>query len=341
MVIVAFSAVLFLYFMQSQGGISAHLGSFGGGRFRALAGTGHIRVLISAGTVAVLAWYALSRTATRNPLFWVVSALAVPSSFFVSGSRSGVVEVLVLFVVVWMVRHHKVPSIRIAVLGVVALVLLGSLGALRRSAMQGGQVDWTVLSSTGAAESVQAARAEIEERGSNSGYLAIVAKVPNEVGYLYGKSYVGTLLFFVPRAIWKEKPRGPGAMVSAHIFSGRPLNEDAGIYQGGGVPPGSVGEVYWNFALPGVVLVFMLFGMFHRWMAATFVRYSHAPAIGLLYVLLINSVSPSSTSLVPALQQIVLALAILWWMGGIGARRPVQQPSFHSGSGSLLPKLAR
>jgi hypothetical protein len=324
LMVVAFSTVLFVYFMHTQGGISAHLSSFGGGRFRALAGTGHIRVMIGAGTLAVVAWYALSRTATRNPLFWVVASMSVLSAFFVSGSRSGVIEVLVLFIVIWMCRHQKVPSVRIVLVGLVALVLLGSLGALRRSAMQGGQVDWSVLTTMRTTESIGAAREEVAERGSNSGFVAIVAKVPNEVGFLHGRSYVGTVLFFVPRAIWHDKPRGPGAMVAAHIFGGQPLGADAGRWEGGGVPPSSAGEAYWNFALPGVVLVFLLFGIFHRWLATTFVQYSAAPAMALLYVLTINNLSPTSTSMVPYLQQITLALAILWWLGGIRIARTMR-----------------
>jgi len=146
--------------------------------------------------------------------------------------------------------------------------------------------------------------------------MPVVAKVPEEVDLLYGRSYVGPLLFFVPRALWPEKPRGVGAMNSEFIF-GRPYS--------GGIPTGPVGEAYWNFHIPGVAAIFFLYGIFHRWLARFLVRYADVPVAWVLYALTLFYFSPEGPTLTSYLQQIVTAIVFLYWMQALPRLRRAPQ----------------
>jgi oligosaccharide repeat unit polymerase len=306
--VVAFSVLTFLVYIRSQGGLNAHMVSWAPGRFEALRGDGPIFVVINAGTVATLVWYALDRKASRSPLFWVVVLFSVPVNFFATGSRSSVVYSILLFFMIWMLRYQRLPTVRIVAAGVVALILVGTLGMLRRSTYK-GEVDWAVLSNFDPSSSLSA----LDEETATSrpdGYLPVIAKVPDEVGFLYGSSYIGTLLFFVPRALWPEKPRGVGAIVAEIIFGG-----------GAGIPLGAVGEVYWNFYIPGVVVVFFLYGLFHQWLARTFTQYHHVPAFWVLYVITLFIFSPGGLETVSYFHHVIPATAILYWMGALSFRK--------------------
>jgi hypothetical protein len=300
--VVACSVMLFLVFMQFRGGLTAHMASWGQGRFEALEGYGIIIALIRCGTVASLAWFALDRTASRNPLFWITVLYSVPVNFFTGGSRSAVITAVSMFLLIWIIRNRKIPHGRIVTLGIASLVLIGMLGQLRRSTFQ-GEADFTVVTEFKPEAAVDASQREIEE-GRPDGYLPIIARVPDEVDFLYGKSYVGTLLFFVPRALWPDKPRGAGAMNGKINFGSR-----------GGVPTGPVGEAYWNFYIPGVVVGYFLYGLFHQWLARAFVQSALAPAFWVLYIITLFHFAPESTSMVAWFQQGILAMAILYWMG--------------------------
>jgi hypothetical protein len=316
--VVGFSLVLFTVFMQMRGGIGAHLASFGIGRFRAVGGLGHFSVLILMGTTAALIWFAVDAATVHKPLFWATAALVVPLSFLLSGSRSSVIDTAVLFVIVWMIRTQKVPAARGVVMGVCALFLVGALGALRESTYTGA-VDWTVLTEVDVAETVAAGQQEMENRGSSGAFVPLVAKVPDRVGFLYGQSYLAAIFFWIPRAIWEEKPRGVGPMTNAYIYQDQEMRPGE-LIQGAGIPPGAMGEAYWNFYYPGVVLVYLLHGMFNWWLAALLRRNRDVPAVWVLYALTLL-MTPTSSIIVGWLQSIIPAIGLMWWMGVL-RRRP-------------------
>lgn len=316
--VVGLSLALFTVFMQMRGGLGAHLASFGLGRFRAVAGLGHFTVLILMGTTAALIWFAVDASAARKPWFWATAGLVIPMSFLLSGSRSSVISTAVLFVVVWMIRTQKVPAARGLVLGVGAIFLIGALGALRESTYT-GVVDWTVLTEVNVGEMVAAGQEEMQNRGESGAFVPLVAKVPARVDFLYGQSYLAAIFFFVPRAIWENKPRGVGPMTNAYIYNDEVMRPGE-IIRGSGIPPGAMGEAYWNFYYPGVVLVYMLYGMFNWWLAALLRRNADVPAVWVVYALTLL-MSPTSTIIVGWLQSMIPGIGMMWWMGVL-RRRP-------------------
>jgi hypothetical protein len=257
-------------------------------------------------------------TTARNPWFWATAGMVIPISFLLSGSRSSVISTALLFVIVWMIRTQKVPAARGLLIGVAAIFLVGALGALRDSTYS-GRVDWTILTQADVGGMVAAGQQEMQARGESGAFVPLVAKVPSRVDFLYGQSYLAAVFFWIPRAVWEEKPRGVGPMTNAYIYNDEEMRPGE-MVRGSGVPPGAIGEAYWNFYYPGVVLVYMLYGMLHWWMAATLRRNAEVPVMWVLYALTLL-MTPTSSSIVGWLQSIIPGVALMWWMGILPRRR--------------------
>jgi hypothetical protein len=63
-----------------------------------------------------------------------------------------------------------------------------------------------------------------------------------------------------------------------------------------GMPPGAVGEAYWNFNIMGVIIVFTLFGVILRILGSFFLANVHSPFVMTFYVITIQSLQPTQNS---------------------------------------------
>ncbi len=303
-IIVAVSFVVFFTYMITKGGISSHLLSWAQGRFNALAGDGPIFVFVKMAPFSVLIWYAFDKQTERNPIFWLALLTTTPLQFLLTGSRSSIVYLGTLFILISIWKRGQIPKLRIVVFGALAIVLIGLLGNIRSSTFK-GDIEWESFVDVSIFELVEDTQEEIKRRNESNGYLAVIATVPNEVDYLYGESYIGTILFFVPRFIWPSKPRGAGALAGERIF-----NKSSGA----GVPPGSVGEAYWNFSTFGVILIFALYGYFHKWLAVNYRLYHNEAGYFIFYIITLTIFSPTGIAMVSYFHAIIPVFLILKWM---------------------------
>jgi hypothetical protein len=148
-----------------------------------------------------------------------------------------------------------------------------------------------------------------------AGVFPILALVPHEVDFLYGSSYLAVLTLPIPKALWAEKPGLIPGLVG-QTFYGADI----------GMPPGPIGEAYWNFGIPGVLIAFFIFGILCKWLAATFCQYATEPVAISLYVMTLFLLSePSGLSAVLWLTSLVPALLFLFSVGAIGFGQKSQQ----------------
>lgn len=314
---VGFAAGIFAVYMQSRGGIISHILSWGAGRNQALAGNFYWQFFTQLGLIACLSWLAMDRRSTSTPAFWGCTITSLMMTFIVGGSRSSVVYFMVMGLLVWFLREQKISLVRITAIALIGLFALGLLGNLRDSTYS-GQINWNVFrgGSNSAATSNEStlgnSLSEISERSSvYSGVFPILALVPNQVDYLEGSSYLALLTLPVPRALWSGKP-GLVAGRVGEVFYGSNF----------GIPPGAVGEAYWNYGVPGVLMVFTLYGMFQRFLANTFIRYAHQSAAIAPYVITLFLFSaPTGLACIAWLMMLVPMLA---YLVAIGAIRPPQ-----------------
>ncbi len=138
--------------------------------------------------------------------------------------------------------------------------------------------------------------------------------MPGEVSPLFGETYLkNVVLCFIPRVMWPSKPRGVGVRC-AEVFFGR--------YGVGGIPPGTVGEAYWNGLIPGVVLVHLVFGVFLRFLDSMMRKNAgHIGAIAICAYCLVN-VRPTSVNMLKTLYLFLFLFAMLYFSGLFRRRRP-------------------
>jgi len=313
--VVSITVVATLVHIQQHGGLTAYmLQTFmGGGRLPTAEETrGTVVFAARMGGIACLLWYALKERAVHTILFWGSLGASLLANFFISGSRSSVFFTLAFLVLIWALHHGKVPKGRVLVLGVLVYLLLGTMGSLRRSAME-GKVDWRIFAETGVAEAVEKTSKEVDERQEEQGGAPIMARVPEEIGFLYGSTYASAALALLPRAVWSGKPKGVGAL-NGQVIHGRGE-------RGAAIPAGPVAEAYWNFWIPGVVVVFLTYGIFHKWLARAFRRYANVPAVWAPYIFTLVWMTPNSSQLNTAIKSITLCVVVLFFMGSIRLKK--------------------
>lgn len=298
----AISMLTVVFFLEMQGGILAHMSTFAGGRFGMREANGHFLVVSSFLPYAALLWYASRSSALINPIFLAGIAISTIIQFILTGSRSSLFTPMALLLTVWMFHKQQVPTTRAVMLGFLAVLLLGVLGEVRRSG-QGGSVDFTALTNFSIQEAWEKSQQELFMREIGSD-MAVAALVPDPHNYLYGTTYIAALTFWLPRSIWPDKPRGAGAHAAAILYGDRSTASD---YTGASYPISGAFEAYWNFSYPGVFMSFTLFGAALSVVCRWFFRNPRNPyALITLLILSFNLRTPSTESIVPTLQILVM-----------------------------------
>lgn len=324
-IIVNFLAVAI--FVQTRGGLVDHVIELAYGRFRALAGLGPLLALFDIGFLALLLWICTRPQDSRNPLFLVLLPLVAGQQFIVAGSRSAALLVVVLTGLGWALSARRVPWRLALVLLPVAFLSFGALNLIRTA----GLTNTTLIETAGDANLstvLQRSQEEFDLRQSLSGAVPIVADGMRTTGPMLGFTYSGALFAMIPRAFWPDKPRGPGSLYAQHF-----LGESV---EGTAVPIGAVAEAFWNFHVPGVIILFALYGWVLRRGLETYNRNPRNGAVVAGFVLLATQFGVGTDELV-AFQQLMLTslllcgIILLFYNGampsrqrsGASARQPV------------------
>ena len=312
LITIGLAALVFVLYMRSQGGVSTHLLSWAEiGRVDAIKGEGHWLKISRLGGLTALLWFAYDRRALRRPLFWIAGIACAMINFLGSGSRSSVVFLLVVGTLIWLIGKRRFSPLRTLTVVLLCLLIIASLGRLRRGLFR-GEVDWSALYSTGAVSSFVESLDELRYRyGSLDSAYPVLARVPHEVDFLYGSSYLTLIALPVPRALWPDKP-GTVGKLAGEVFYGVKA----------GIPPGAVGEAYWNLHIPGVLLLFALFGIFHRTMAQFLKTYHQYPGAVVIYALTVFWSQPSISATAEWLYMMASVGALLWLGGALRLTRP-------------------
>lgn len=304
---VLFSVVAFWFYVEREGGLSEHLLSWQMGRHEALAGDYYWILLIKVSAMACLLWFSLNRRAVYQPLFWACSLVSVVINFLATGSRSTVIVFFIVAMLVWMLRERKFAPTRILAIGLLGVVLISFLGGFRSRIWKGELSLTSENDEKSVVEYFEQGAVESAERAwTASGLLPILARVPDDVDLLYGSSYFALLTLPIPRSVWPDKPGQIGGLVG-DVFFQSPA----------GTPPGPIGEAYWNFHVPGVILIFFIFGTFQKWLSHAFIKYRHEPAAVLVYLTVLFTIDPSTPAVVVCLMLVVPLLVLLRLVGAL------------------------
>jgi oligosaccharide repeat unit polymerase len=218
---------------------SGGYGSFAKSAVGTLSGY-YTAILLVAGLALVVV--ALRVTSTKGA-GWALPLIVVAASTLIllgTGQRGRwFVPVLAASLVWFKTTHRNVPPRRAALAALLAiLTLFAAVGVGRSAAGERTFSSQTVFN---------------EAFGGGSDLFAPLAglaeTVPSKIPYLNGSSYLETLVFPVPRALWSSKPAGK---ISSTIQAYDPSNS--------GIAFPEFGEMYANFGFVGVILGSVLFG---------------------------------------------------------------------------------
>jgi len=218
----------------------------------------------------------------------VVPLLTIAGALVLLGGRARVIKVLLIFIIFTyyvIIRriinaearylrlkrdriHRVLKEATIPAVGVLFIFGVIILGALRRGQADGVQ---EVVSSIDLIRILTLGNAD---GASNEVLLILIENVPSEFGYYYGASYVRSLLNFIPRALWAEKPP---------LTIGSTLRRVVFPNQTGGRPPGQAGVFYANFGALGIIIGGLALGVLLRSAYETFTEHATSPIAVLLY----------------------------------------------------------
>lgn len=323
--LIAVSLAILIVFIRVRGGINAHLTSLGAGRYQQLAGDGIIIVAIDIGEMAIFVWLAALPQDVKSPVFLAFLGAVCVAEFVSNGSRGAALQVLVSVGLIWALMRQKIPWKVAFILLPFMFLSIGLLGAIRTSSWSGSTADQT-LSSASWSESLESATTEIEQRVAAAAPVPVVARgIDVTNGPLLGQSYLVVLTEFIPRAIWRDKPRGVGSLY-AQRFLGAPKG-------GTTIPVGPEAELYWNFGLPGVVVFALIYGILIRVVYNFFWRRYPDPFVTVFYVTFLTGFTFCSDILVGFEQQIFLLFVCYACVNSmtskvfyVGVNRPRQAP---------------
>ncbi len=308
-------------FIQSRGGLLEHIAELAFGRFRALEGLGPLLALFDIGFFALLAWISYRPQDSRSPLFIALLLGVTFQQFIVMGSRSSTFSVLILCGLAWSIAMRRIPWKLALMLLPAALLAVGGLNLVRSSGLTGGTAVEAVQD-VSLSQLVETSQAELDNRQILAGSVPVVADGMRTTGPMWGYTYAGAVFAMVPRAIWPDKPRGPGS-----IYAQRFLGESR---EGMAVPISPAAEAFWNFHVPGVIVIFALYG----WLLRRVYDFQRAnPAHGLVIVLFLIFTTQFgvSTDQMVQFQQSAITLALL--LGILF----LFYPSAFRGAGRALP----
>jgi hypothetical protein len=305
-VTVIISSALVMLFIQSRGGFTAHLASMSLGRSVAMQGAGPTSVVGKFGIIAVLLWVCFDHRTVRTPWFIACVILVAAAGFMIAGSRGEFMLAIVTPALCWALRSERLPTKLAVIVAPILLVAYGALLMIRVGTGQDERAGLSVydrLAMSSVEDFYSAGSSEAQLRVDLRGAAPVMLDgYQTTGGPLLGLTYAPVLTWFIPRALWPEKPRGAGS-VYAQNFLGA-------TREGTSIPIGLVAEAYWNFWYPGIFAVYGFFGLAIFWAHRLFLIYGANPFVAVAYVRFMTDFSPNSEAMVPYLHTLATIITL-------------------------------
>lgn len=187
-------------------------------------------------------------TVRRSWWLWVWVALAAAWPFF-SSTRESLLGVLLLPIIMRSYLVKPISGRTMATLAISFAFLLSVLVAIRQANYRGDEIVESSTTLTGVLDNTIGSRSFADVVT----FAHVIRAVPDEIPLQLGATYARLLAGPIPRSLWPDKPLPIGKELGQLFYE-----------QAGAVPPSMAAEAYMNFHLPGVVLVFVVFGLASR-----------------------------------------------------------------------------
>jgi hypothetical protein len=223
--------------------------------------------------------------------------------FLVTGSRAAVLYPPILLLIAHTLHRRRLPRLSvIAPMVLVGWVVMGLVTIYRSSHFGKTSIDWLLFQDYDFADVLNAGSEELVNRSTTrSPGLPVLSHVPDDSPLLLGSTYLRVILAPIPQFFLPfEKPTAAGRLNGQMFF-----NIDAGV------PVGAVIEAYWNFHVVGVVLVYILAGVFNSYVFRSFLANSDRRGVIGLYTLFLFHVGYDSDTATKFIQLSAIAAATM------------------------------
>jgi oligosaccharide repeat unit polymerase len=243
-------------------------------------GRGYLRLMAGISELAVYLLVAQIVSGKHLQVgFFFLLVIGIGLSLFVfiyQSSRGKAVFVLInILAIIYYLRREKIGFFGLANIGVMTLIFIQILTYLRGDRYLSWSLILDSLNLTDAIQSVILNRNFVDM----SKTAHIISAIPDTIEYQWGRTFLLWTVAWIPRSLWHGKP-----ITSIGQFLGPTVFGTSTRIGGGGVPPGIIAELYWNFSIPGVVLGSFVIGYFLRFIYVYFSARSGNRSFVLLYV---------------------------------------------------------
>ncbi|TKC56952.1 oligosaccharide repeat unit polymerase [Pedobacter hiemivivus] len=206
-------------------------------------------------------------------LFWLISFLTFVFFNFYISQRAAIVFTLVqLTALSYYLKGFKLPKLKFAVGVILALAIFQLMSTLRN--VKDVENEDVKLNITKALEPAILTTNMIDV----SKTAHIMDAIPSRMNYEYGATLVTIFIAWIPREFWPDKPvTNVDNTIGIKVFG-------ATTYGSGGVPPGLIAELFWNFWIPGVIIGCYLIGLLIKIINQTILSNIANPNIVIIYV---------------------------------------------------------
>lgn len=217
---------------------------------------------------------------SRHPRFQdlILFLLSLASSLFFYvfvSSRSAVIFILInLLVISYYLRYRKLNFSMLMLVGIFALFFMRVLSTLRPGYGVPEASQQKSFSLMTLIEPIVLNRNLIDV----SKTAHIIKAIPQNLDYQWGQTLITFLFAWIPRSFWPGKPVvNIDNILGMVVFGSK-------TYGSGGLPPGIIAEMYWNFSFPGIIAGCFAVGYLLKIIDVNFKAYSSNRNIVLLYV---------------------------------------------------------
>lgn len=264
-------------------------------------GAYHILILKNSYLIPLI-WCLFSSKCIKNPFFWAGLSITVLCGFLVTGSRSSLLNILIIvgFSIVFITKKF---SLRKIILAFLVIFLVASYQTANRFVKHEQIQNYSLLDILQSSlEGTTKTLEDAENRGfEENSSVGLFMNIENRLDYQYGYTYYSILFIPIPSSfLSSEKPSAAGYHY-VNTLTGRTNTA---------WPISSIAEAYWNFSYLGVVIYSLIMGLVYKVSYNTLIKNSYSPISFIIFLSVVFKFSLSSDGMYGFVQHLVVSLSI-------------------------------
>jgi oligosaccharide repeat unit polymerase len=248
-----------LFFFHRVGGLNYYIANRTNRVLMFKGNTVFYKVAISAALIAFFMWLISRKKLRKLNVILFMGITIVYLSVFTS--RTPLVFLIVTTLVFWHYRVKKIRGPKILIFATITVVVAFSLIVLRVA--QQARTNFLA----------KPVETFIDKNMfSDKGFMLILHEAPENIPFKYGRTLINSFLFFIPRAVYPQKPVDIGLEITHKYFDIK-----------GGFNITFPGELYLNFHAPGVFFGMLFLGLMVGLLKHYREKHADNPSVVIIY----------------------------------------------------------